>query len=105
MDTPTEKQGADAAATGVKLAAFIAALPISDEEKQAFVTVVESASYEELLQLEAAFEERYIQEKTKGVDGQLQKDLTQIKKEGDATEQKLADEFAEKLKAIEKKIS
>lgn len=96
---------AAAAIAGRKLAVLIAALPVDDETKQAFLILIENASYDELLALEDALEGLYLDAATQDADKQLKAALEQLKADVDARTQRLDEEFLGKLMEIENRIA
>ena len=96
---------AHAALAGRKLAVLIAALPVDDETKQAFLALVENSTYDELLALEDALEGLYADAATQDVDRQLKAALEQFKVEMDARTRRVDETFLAKLQAIERRIA
>lgn len=66
---------------GKKLGILIAALPVSDDSKQALLGLLPSFSLEQLARLSAIFETRYLNGKTAKADNELVDVLTQISAE------------------------
>ncbi len=90
---------------GRKLGLFIMSLNLTDDEKQGFVAVLPSLSYEQLQHLHNVFEDAYLREKTSDLDRDFIAELMQIKadyntqiKTAQAKMDKALDEIAAQLK-------
>lgn len=90
---------------GKKLGILIASLPADDEIKEAFLALAEHASYADLIKLTDALEMLYLNSSARDIDEQFKKDLEALKSEMEKSEQKSDEEFLNRLKEIEEKIT
>jgi len=89
---------------GQKLAFFVAALPINDEEKLVLVSAIQQLSLPEMEKLAELADRIYAESKTAKIDEKFKTDLMKIKKEYDERNEKLDKEFLEKLAELQNKL-
>lgn len=93
-----------ASAYGKKIAILISALDISDEEKEAWFSVLPKMSLEQIDRLVDLLETKYAHQKTEGVDKKLEEDLKQIQENYNKEMGDINKEAIQKIKELSKKI-
>lgn len=87
---------------GRKLAVLLASLPVDDEVKEGFLVWAESASLDELQDMEEILELLFLRVQAQGAgEEEFKEELIKIKNEMDADEEKINGEFLAKLAEIE----
>ena len=89
---------------GRKLGIFIAALPASDEEKEAWLEIVKYASLEQIDQLTDTLETLYAHSETAEIDEEFKSELESIRKKYEEKETVLDKETIEKINVLSEEI-
>ncbi|MDA2922891.1 hypothetical protein MYX07_06540 [Patescibacteria group bacterium AH-259-L07] len=90
---------------GKKLGFLIAALNISDIEKEAWLTLLPNMSLEQIERLGNILESKYTDQQTKGIDEELRSDLEKIKTEYDKKVGGLNTKTIKKIKDLSSQVS
>ena len=90
---------------GQKLGLLLAALPVPDEEKTAWLNMLEHASLEQIDRLVDILKSLYAHGKTSEIDKEFRGELETIKTEYDRKEAALSGETIGKIKKLAEKIS
>jgi len=91
-------------AKGKKLGFLISQLAMSNETKQALLTIIKEMNLEQLNRLSDILENKYLAEKTKDVDAELMHDLGEINKGYLARLKKIDKKALAALDKLEEKI-
>jgi len=103
--TSTGQELKDQAITlGRKLGFFINSLNASDEVKQAWLTVVENMSLEQLTELTDILETKFLDEQTRTIDENFAASLVKVLKEGQRAEEKNDQKVLGQIQALEKEL-
>lgn len=102
-DSPTELQD-QAVALGRKLGFFVASLNTSDEVKQAWLTLFEHLSLQQLIELTDLLEARFLHEQTGAIDQDLHDQLAKILAQGKAEQEQAEKVTLQKLDALEQAL-
>lgn len=103
--TPLSKEEQITAVTvGKKLAYFVAALPVSLQEKQELAGFIQEMSLEQMARLAKIVDYFYAESKTAELEEFFKNNLLKIKKDFEEKDQKIEGEFFEKLEELEKKL-
>ncbi len=95
----------EAKSHGAKLGFFIASLNISDEDKEAILTVLPKMSLEQLDRFIAILEAQYEQQETKGLDDNFKQELQSIKDIYDKDMKEIDDSTIKEIDELISKIS
>lgn len=104
QNTNEEDLKKQAQARGQKLGFLINALNVPQEQKQAWLTLLPEMSLEQIERLADILENQYLQQQTKAIDKDLEKDLSKIKDEHNQALKDLDKQTIDKIKNLSDKI-
>ncbi|HMB17641.1 MAG TPA: hypothetical protein VKO61_01890 [Candidatus Paceibacterota bacterium] len=89
---------------GQKLGILISALDISDEEREAWLSIIDKMSLEQIDRLIDILESKYVHQKTSNLDKKLKEEMEKIQKEYEEKIDEVDQKAIDKIKKLSKKI-
>lgn len=102
--SPEEEVKQAAQAQAQRITTLLEKLHLTEEERQAFVSVIPTLTIEQIDELAAMLEHKYLDQETQHVDDEMRQDLQQIKQTYDAANQDITDTTQAELDALEQEI-
>ncbi len=99
-----EKIKEQATKRGQKLGVLISSLDISDEEREAWLSVIEKMSLEQIDRLVDILESKYVHQKTSNLDKKFKEEMEKIQKEYEGNIEEADQKAIDEIKKLSKKI-